>query len=226
MPRIYGFIIRSALSLGLGVALLGCGSGVADATAGQLPDPAISMSPTGTQQVAVLAGGCFWGIEAVFEHVKGVKQVSSGYAGGSAATANYALVGSGVTGHAEAVKVVFDPRQVTYGQLLKVFFSVAHDPTQLNRQGPDRGPQYRSAIFASDAEQARVAKAYIAQLATSKAFPKPIVTEVAPLEKFYVAEDYHQDYARLHPNEPYIVYHDAPKVKALARQFPTLYRVQ
>lgn len=208
------------------MALLGCGSGLADATAGQLPDPVNSPSAAAGDQVAVLAGGCFWGIEAVFEHIKGVKHVSSGYAGGSAATANYPLVGSGATGHAEAVKVVYDPSQVTYGQLLKVFFSVAHDPTQLNRQGPDRGPQYRSAIFASDVEQARAAKAYIAQLGASKAFSHPIVTEVTPLQKFYVAEDYHQDYAKLHPNEPYIVFHDAPKMKALARQFPALYRVQ
>jgi len=226
MPCTPGSVIRSVLSLALGAALLGCGSGLADATAGQLPDPVVSTTAVAGDQVAVLAGGCFWGIEAVFEHIKGVKHVSSGYAGGSAATANYSLVGSGATRHAEAVKVVYDPSQVSYGQLLKVFFSVAHDPTQLNRQGPDRGPQYRSEIFASDVEQARVAKAYIARLAASKAFSKPIVTEVTPLQKFYVAEDYHQDYARLHPNEPYIVYHDAPKVKALARQFPALYRVQ
>ena len=205
MPCKPGSVVRAVLSLALGAGLLGCGSGLADANAGQLPDPAIATAAVAGDQVAVLAGGCFWGVEAVFEHIKGVRHVSSGYAGGSAATARYALVGSGVTSHAEAVKVVFDPRQVSYGQLLKVFFSVAHDPTQLNRQGPDRGPQYRSAIFASDADQARVARAYIAQLSKARAFPKPIVTEVAPLEKFYVAEDYHQDYARLHPNEPYIV---------------------
>lgn len=218
-------LAQSLLSLALGAGLMGCGPGTADAATGQLPDPATSAaSSQAGEQVAVLAGGCFWGVEAVFEHLKGVKQVSSGYAGGSAATATYPLVGSGATGHAEAVRIVFDPAEVSYGQLLKVFFSVAHNPTQRNRQGPDRGPQYRSAIFTGDAEQARLAKQYIAQLGAARAFDQPIVTEVTPLKKFYQAEDYHQDYARLNPNEPYIVFHDAPKVKALARQFPALYR--
>lgn len=219
------FIAQSLLALAMAAGLMGCGSGIADAAAEQLPDPSStsSIAPLG-DQVAVLAGGCFWGVEAVFEHVQGVKRVSSGYAGGSAATASYALVASGATDHAEAVRIVFDSAQISYGELLKVFFSVAHNPTQLNRQGPDRGPQYRSAIFAGDPEQARVAKAYIAQLGAAKAFDQPIVTQVATLKAFFEAETYHQDYARLNPNEPYIVFHDAPKVKALARQFPALYR--
>jgi len=225
MARSSKLIAQSLLAFAIGAGLMGCGPGVADAGAGRLPDPAATASSTAAgEQVAVLAGGCFWGVEAVFEHLKGVKQVSSGYAGGSAATASYALVASGATDHAEAVRIVFDPAEVSYGQLLKVFFSVAHDPTQLNRQGPDRGPQYRSAIFAGDAEQARVAKEYIAQLGAAKAFDQPIVTQVTPLEEFFEAEAYHQDYARLNPDEPYIVFHDAPKVRALQRQFPALYR--
>ncbi len=214
---------QSLLALAMGAGLLGCGPGVAGSA--PLPDPLATpvVNPAG-EQVAVLAGGCFWGIEAVFEHLKGVKQVSSGYAGGSAITARYPLVSSGTTQHAEAVRIVFDPKQVSYGQLLKVFFSVAHNPTQLNRQGPDRGTQYRSAIFAGNPEQARVARAYIAQLGQAQAFEQPIVTQVTPLEGFYEAEDYHQDYARLNPNEPYIVFHDAPKVRALQTQFPAMYR--
>ena len=189
-----------------------------------LPDaktdiPAATRAP----QVAVFAGGCFWGVEAVFEHVKGVTQVSSGYAGGAAATANYPMVGSGRTGHAEAVKVTYDPTKVSYGQLLKVYFSVAHDPTQLNRQGPDSGTQYRSAIFYGDATQKTIASAYINQLGAARSFAKPIVTQVVPLTKFYPAEAYHQDYARLNPNDPYIVYNDAPKVVALKTLLPTLY---
>lgn len=192
-----------------------------------LPDPVTHAAPAGKgDQVAVFAGGCFWGIEAVFEHVKGVKNVSSGYAGGSAATARYSLVGSGMTGHAEAVRVVYDPTKVSYGQLLKVFFSVAHDPTQLDRQGPDTGPQYRSAIFFGDASQRDVATAYIRQLDAAKVFPKAIVTRLEPLEKFYPAEDYHQDYARLHPDSPYIVINDAPKVVALKSLLPGLYRAR
>lgn len=189
-----------------------------------LPDPKLDV-PAGAagNQVAVFAGGCFWGIEAVFEHVQGVERASSGYSGGSAMTARYPLVGTGRTGHAEAVKVVYDPSRVSYGQLLKVFFSVAHDPTQLNRQGPDVGPQYRSAIFYGSAEQKRMATAYIAQLDAAGVFARPIVTEVAPLKSFHVAESYHQDYARLHPDDPYIVHNDAPKVVNLKAMFPDLY---
>lgn len=189
-----------------------------------LPDPeADAPAAMKGDQVAIFAGGCFWGIEAVFEHVEGVERASSGYSGGSAMTARYPLVGTGRTKHAEAVKVVYDPAKVSYGQLLKVFFSVAHDPTQLNRQGPDVGPQYRSAIFYGNAEQKRMATAYIAQLDAAGVFAKPIVTEIVPLKSFHVAESYHQDYARLHPDDPYIVYNDAPKVVNLKAMFPDLY---
>jgi len=193
---------------------------------------ASATSPLGTraaalpaEQTAVFAGGCFWGIEGVFEHVKGVKSAVSGYAGGSATSASYELVSSGDTEHAEVVRVVFDPSQVSYGQLMQLFFSVAHDPTQLNRQGPDRGTQYRSAIFYTSDEQKRAAEAYVAQLTTAKYFPRPIVTQIVPLRAFFEAEDYHQDYMAHNPNAAYIVQHDAPKVEQLRRQFPTLYRV-
>ncbi|HVI25083.1 MAG TPA: peptide-methionine (S)-S-oxide reductase MsrA [Xanthomonadaceae bacterium] len=191
-----------------------------------LPDPKLDIPAAAGQReaVAVFAGGCFWGVEAVFEHVRGVKRVVSGYSGGSAGTAAYAKVGTGATGHAESVQVIYDPAQVSYGQLLKVFFSVAHDPTQLNRQGPDVGTQYRSEIFAANAEQARVAKAYIAQLGAAKRFHAPIVTRVAPLRGFHPAEAYHQDYLARHPRDPYIVINDAPKLVALKRLFPALYR--
>jgi peptide-methionine (S)-S-oxide reductase len=192
--------------------------------------PFVAVSPTaqadakaGGDQVAVFAGGCFWGVEAVFEHVKGVRHVESGYSGGSALTARYPVVSAGRTGHAESVKVVYDPRQVSYGQLLTVFFTVAHDPTQLNRQGPDTGPQYRSAIFYGNAAQQAAAKAYIAQLERSKVFDRPVVTQVVPLVKFHPAEAYHQDFARLNPTHPYIVHHDAPKVRNLEAKLPDLY---
>ncbi len=192
-----------------------------------VPDPAVDTRSAAApgMQTAVFAGGCFWGVEAVFEHVKGVKDVSSGYAGGSAGSANYTAIGSGRTGHAESVKIRFDPAQVSYGQLLKVFFSVAHDPTQLDRQGPDRGSQYRSAIFFGNAEQQRIASAYISQMTAAGTYGnKPIVTRVGPLKAFYPAESYHQDFARLNPTHPYIVAHDAPKVLRLKQQFPTMYR--
>lgn len=190
-----------------------------------LPDPAVDtpVAKVKSTQTAVFAGGCFWGIEAVFEHVKGVTQAVSGYSGGSAATAQYEIVSSGTTGHAESVQVTYDPSQVSYGQLLKVFFSVAHNPTELNRQGPDTGSQYRSAIFYSNDEQKRVAQAYIAQLQAAKIFPRAIVTEVVPLKAFYAAEAYHQDYLVHHPDQPYIIINDLPKVANLQRQFPNLY---
>ena len=175
-------------------------------------------------RTAVLAGGCFWGLEAVFEHIKGVSDVESGYSGGAAKTADYEKVGTGKTGHAEAVKITFDPAQVSYEQLLKVFFAVAHDPTQLNRQSPDTGTQYRSAIFYSNDEQKRLAASYIAELTKTKTFSAPIVTEITPLTAFYKAEDYHQNYLTLHPNQPYIVVNDQPKVENLQKQFPNLYR--
>jgi len=175
------------------------------------------------QQAAVVAGGCFWGIQAVFQHVKGVVSATSGYSGGEARTADYEVVSTGETGHAESVKVTYDPSQITYGELLRVFFSVAHDPTQLNRQGPDEGTQYRSVIFYSDDEQKKIAEAYIAQLDQAKVYSRRIVTQVVPLKAFYPAEAYHQDYATRHPDQPYIVYNDAPKVAHLKQQFPQFY---
>ena len=176
------------------------------------------------EDTAVFAGGCFWGVEAVFEHVKGVKSAVSGYAGGSVATPSYELVSTGDTGHAESVQVIYDPSQVSYGKLLQVFFSVAHDPTQLNRQGPDHGTQYRSAIFYNTPQQQRVAEAYIKQLTAAKTFSRPIVTQVSKLSAFYLAEAYHQDYLAHHPNQLYIVINDQPKVAALKKQFPAEYR--
>ncbi|HJR63068.1 MAG TPA: peptide-methionine (S)-S-oxide reductase MsrA [Gemmatimonadaceae bacterium] len=208
------------------VLLVSRGGQAADATVVRLPGAAydIPAPPNGELRTAVLAGGCFWGIEAVFEHVKGVTKVVSGYAGGTKETASYDKVSSGKTGHAEAVQITYDPAQVSYGTLLKVFFSVAHDPTQLNRQGPDVGPQYRSAIFYGSDEEKRAAEAYIAQLEQAKAFPRPIVTDVAPLDEFYAAEDYHQDYAVRNPTQPYIVIHDLPKVERLKAEHPELWR--
>lgn len=177
----------------------------------------------GPLQTAVFAGGCFWGVEGVFERIKGVQSVRSGYAGGARATANYTVVGSGLTGHAEAVEIKYDPAKVSYGTLLRVLFSVAHDPTQLNRQGPDTGSQYRSAIFPQTPEQAALARAYIAQLAAAKAWPAKIVTTIESGKPFYTAEDYHQNYLRANPTQPYIAYNDIPKVEALKARFPQLW---
>jgi len=218
------FAARMTFARGLLTAAALAGFALSHAAA-PLPDPKLDMpasSAKGTQ-TAVFAGGCFWGVEAVFEHVKGVTRVVSGYAGGSADTATYERVSSGATGHAESVRVTYDPSRVSYGQLLKVFFSVAHDPTELNRQGPDMGTQYRSAIFFADGEQKRVAEAYIAQLQAARAFSRPIVTQVTQLKAFYEAEAYHQDYLALHPDQPYIVINDLPKIANLQRQFPNLY---
>ncbi len=187
-------------------------------------DETLASSPG--QETAVVAGGCFWGIQAVFQHVKGVVSATSGYSGGSAATAEYEIVSTGTTNHAESVKIVFDPSKVTYGQLLQVFFSVAHDPTQLNRQNPDEGTQYRSVVFYGNAEQQRITQAYIAQLDQAKVFPHKIVTQVVPLKAFYPAEGYHQNYAKLHPDNPYIAHYDLPKVANLQQQFPQLYHNQ
>ncbi|MEO6227773.1 MAG: peptide-methionine (S)-S-oxide reductase MsrA [Thermomonas sp.] len=216
---------RSTLAIAM-VALVGvCSLAGARSKPVALPAPKVDAPlAAGKDQVAVFAGGCFWGVEAVFEHVKGVKNVVSGYSGGSAVTAHYAVVGTGQTGHAEAVRVVYDPKVVSYGQLLKVYFSVAHDPTQLNRQAPDTGTQYRSEIFAASADQQKFANAYIAQLTAAKAFSAPIVTKVEPLKAFYPAEAYHQDYLRLNPNQPYIVFNDAPKLVHLKELFPQLYK--
>ena len=177
-----------------------------------------------TQQTAIFAGGCFWGVDAVFKHVKGVSEVVSGYAGGTATTANYDKVSNGKTGHAEAVRISFNPAQVSYQQLLEVFFSVAHDPTELNRQGPDVGSQYRSAIFYTSAEQQQEVQHHIQQLTTARTFSSAIVTQVVPLTKFYPAESYHQNYLALHPDEPYIVINDMPKLAQLRKQFPALYQ--
>ena len=216
---------RSTLAIAL-VALVGaCSLAGARSKPIALPDAKLdSPRAAGKDQVAVFAGGCFWGLEAVFEHVKGVKDVVSGYSGGSALTAHYAIVSTGQAGHAESVRVVYDPKLVSYGQLLQVYFSVAHDPTQLNRQSPDTGTQYRSEIFAASPEQQKLANAYITQLTAAKAFSAPIVTKVEPLKAFYPAEAYHQDYLRLNPNEPYIVFNDAPKVVHLKELFPRLYK--
>lgn len=191
-----------------------------------LPSPVVDdpLASAPGNETVVFAGGCFWGVQAVFQHVKGVKKATSGYAGGEGATAEYEIVSTGRTGHAESVEVRFDPAQVSFGQLLKVFFSVVHDPTQLNRQGPDTGSQYRSAVFYSNDEQKRIAEAYIAQLEKANAFPHPIVTQVVALKKFYAAESYHQNYATLHPDNPYIAYNDAPKVEHLREEFPDLYK--
>lgn len=177
-----------------------------------------------TERTAVFAGGCFWGVDAVFKHVKGVSGVESGYAGGSAATAHYEQVSDGDTGHAEAVRVRFDPAQVSYQQLLEVFFTVAHDPTQLDRQGPDVGSQYRSAVFYTSAGQQQVTQRHIQQLSAMRIFPAAIVTKVMPLQQFYPAEGYHQNYLALHPNQPYIVMHDLPKLAQLRKRYPALYR--
>ena len=191
-----------------------------------LPNPTVdeSLSAKSGQETAVFAGGCFWGVQAVFQHVKGVVSATSGYSGGPSIAAEYEVVSTGTTGHAESVKVVYDPAKVSYGQLLKVFFSVAHDPTELNRQGPDQGTQYRSVIFYNSDQQKRIAQAYIAQLDQAKVFPHAIVTQVVPLKAFYPAEAYHQNYATLHPDNPYIKYNDLPKVANLQQQFPNLYR--
>ena len=190
-----------------------------------VPSPALDNAKNaGAPQTAVLSAGCFWGVQGVYEHVRGVKKVISGYAGGDRGTAQYETVSSGNTGHAESVKITFDPAEVSYGQLLQIAFSVVHDPTQLNRQGPDVGTQYRSAIFYADDEQRRVAEAYVRQLEAAKKFPRPIVTEMTPLKAFYPAESYHQDYLRLHPMEPYIVFNDLPKIASLKATYPALYR--
>jgi peptide-methionine (S)-S-oxide reductase len=197
----------------------------ASSAAVKLPDPSSDtpLSKAKSTQTIVLAGGCFWGIQAVFEHVKGVSSATAGYSGGSANTAQYETVSTGNTGHAESVKVVYDPSQVSFGQILKVFFSVAHDPTELNRQGPDDGTQYRSVIFYSNEDQKRVAQAYIEQLNRSKLFPEPIVTQVVALQGFYPAEAYHQDYAEHHPHDPYIAINDLPKLDHLKQTLPELY---
>jgi peptide-methionine (S)-S-oxide reductase len=223
-------ILRALLALLVMPAVASCspamnGGGTQRAAipAPKVDAPLASHSGSAT---AVLAGGCFWGMQWVFEHVPGVTNVTSGYSGGQAATATYERVSEGDTGHAETVRIEYDPSRVTYGQLLRVYFSVATNPTELNRQGPDTGTQYRGVIFYVDAGQRKIAEDYIAQLGAAHAFAAPVVTQVVPFKAFYPAEDYHQDYARLHPDAPYIAINDAPKVVALQRELPTLYRAQ
>lgn len=222
MKRLIGAVPAQTVAV---VALLALLAYPARAHPVSLPDPAldIPLAKSGGSETAVFAGGCFWGVEGVFERVKGVRRVVSGYSGGAAAAARYERVASGRTGHAEAVRIEYDPARISYGQLLKVFFSVAHDPTQRNRQGPDVGPQYRSAIFYADPGQKRVAERYMAQLQTAGAFSRPLATELAPLRAFYEAEAYHQDFLVRHPNQPYIVIHDLPKLAELKRRLPALY---
>lgn len=198
-------------------------SGFAFEKAVQIPAPTMDLPRTGATQTAVFAGGCFWGVQGVFQHVEGVRNAVSGYAGGAKETATYNTIGSGRTGHAEAVEVTYDPAKVSYGTLLQVFFSVAHNPTQLNYQGPDHGTQYRSTIFVQDAEQKKVAESYIAQLDQTGKFGAKIVTTIEAGKPFYRAEDYHQDYLTLNPTQPYIVYNDLPKIENLKKLFPGLY---
>jgi peptide-methionine (S)-S-oxide reductase len=208
-----------------GAAMLGLAApSSADEPVRVVPAPALDETASGTSETIVLAGGCFWGVQGVFQHVKGVTSAVSGYTGGEKGTAEYETVSTGSTGHAESVEVTFDPHQVSYGKILQIYFSVAHDPTELNRQGPDTGTQYRSAIFPTDAEQAKVAKAYIAQLNQARIFDAAIVTKITPLDGFYPAEGYHQNYLTLHPTYAYIAINDLPKVENLRRIYPDLYR--
>jgi peptide-methionine (S)-S-oxide reductase len=211
------------LALGLAYWASPSAAGIARAVPAPRVDDAASPVAT-TTEVAVLAGGCFWGVQGVFQHVDGVTAAISGYAGGAPDTAHYQTVGDGTTGHAESVRITVDPHRLTYGRILQIYFSVAHDPTELNRQGPDTGTQYRSAIFPQTPEQARIAEAYIAQLDGAHVFASPIVTTVEPGKAFYPAEAYHQDYLTLHPTQPYIAINDLPKIAALERLFPDLYR--
>ncbi len=207
------------------IAFAAIASGSMRAERSPLPDPVVSVATTTAgQQTAVLAGGCFWGMEAVFEHLNGVSDVVSGYAGGNASTARYERVGTGETGHAEAVKITYDPTKITYAQLLKVYFSVAHDPTELNRQGPDEGSQYRSAIFFATADQQKIAQSYINQLSKAHAFKAPIVTQLSVLKGFYSAEASHQNFIARNPSYPYVVVNDLPKLNQLRQQFPRLYK--
>lgn len=222
------FTRRALFGVAIGVGLFAAGHGMLARAA----EPAVTISPPALDpkpaaegpQTIVLAGGCFWGVQGVFEHTKGVTQAVSGYSGGSKDTAHYEMVGTERTGHAESVQVTYDPKQISYGKILQIYFSVAHNPTELNYQGPDSGPSYRSAIFYANGEQKRVAEAYIAQLDRAHVFPAAIVTKLEPFKGFYPAEDYHQDFLVLHPTYPYIVFNDLPKVDNLKRLFPDYYR--
>jgi len=216
---------KTLVAVLLATFALSCGAN-AESVNKALPAPEVdtpAAEATGLQ-VAVLAGGCFWGLQGMFEHVQGVTKVVAGYSGGDKATAHYEMVGTETTGHAESVEITFDPKQISYGQLLRLFFSVAHDPTELDRQGPDRGPSYRSEIFFGSKTQERIARAYVEQLTKAKVFASPIVTRIEPLKAFYPAEDYHQDYLIHNPRQPYIVYNDLPKIDALKRVYPQIYR--
>jgi peptide-methionine (S)-S-oxide reductase len=217
-------LISAALLLGAGLALRTLPSAAEGARS--IPPPVLDepTNPQATSEVAVFAGGCFWGVQGVFQHVEGVTSAVSGYAGGAADTAHYEMVGTNTTGHAESIRVTFDPRRISYGHILQIYFSVAHDPTELNRQGPDVGTQYRSAIFPANPEQTHIAEAYIAQLNQAHAFDSLIVTKIEPGHDFYPAEDYHQDFLTRNPRYPYIVINDLPKVENLKRLFPDLYR--
>ena len=219
----FGPVVRFVIPMlvALAPALSSCAESATVVPAPTLDEPAAA---AGASETAVLAGGCFWGVQGVFQHLKGVKQVLSGYAGGSKDTAEYETVSTGRTGHAESVQITFDPREVSYGRILQIYFSVAHDPTQLNRQGPDSGSQYRSAIFSMNETQQRVAQQYVAQLEHSGVFRRPIVTKIDPFTGFYPAEAYHQDFATLHPDHPYISFNDLPKIENLKRLYPDLYR--
>jgi peptide-methionine (S)-S-oxide reductase len=222
---IRSFLVGLAVVVGVMAVLTMIAPGTTTAAV-SIPNPVVD-EPVATakgQETVVLSGGCFWGIQAVFEHVKGVKSVTAGYAGGTVKNPSYEMVSSGATGHAESVKIVYDPSKVTFGQLLKVFFAVAHDPTELDRQGPDSGTQYRSAIFFTNDTQQRIAKAYIDQLNEAKVYSKQIVTELTPYSAFYQAEDYHQDFAEKNPYNTYIMMNDAPKVTNLKKELPDLYK--
>ncbi|HET6898672.1 MAG TPA: peptide-methionine (S)-S-oxide reductase MsrA [Vicinamibacteria bacterium] len=226
MPRSLAHLVAASALAGAVLTIHGLtGSASSAEKARVVPPPAVdAAASTAKSEVAVLAGGCFWGVQGVYQHVKGVTRAVSGYAGGEKKTAEYEVVGAGGTGHAESVQITFDPRVVSYGRLLQIFFSVAHDPTQLNRQGPDTGTQYRSAIFPTSPEQAETAKAYIAQLDQAHVFDRAIVTRIEPGRAFYPAEDYHQDFLEQNPTHPYIRYNDLPKIEDLKRLFPEAYR--
>ncbi len=217
---------RAALLLGVLISIASACTATMAARSVVIPAAAVDdqLAPKSDQKMIVFAGGCFWGIQAVFQHTKGVVMATSGYAGGPENLAHYEMVSTGGTGHAESVQVIYDPSKVTVGQLMRVFFSVAHDPTELNRQGPDDGPQYRSEIFVSNPEQEKIARSYIAQLDRASVFRDPIVTKISALDGFYAAEDYHQDYATKHPYDAYIMVNDAPKVVALKKTLPELYK--
>ena len=227
LPRLAATFAAWAGALALAVGAFHLGPTSASEVAFKIPAPAVDDTANASgMQTAVFAGGCFWGVQGVFQRVQGVSQAVSGYSGGKAATAKYELVGSGLTGHAEAVKITYDPKKVSYGTLLQIYFSVAHDPTQLNRQHPDVGTQYRSAVFYADAAQKETTEKYIAQLEAAKSYPKKIVTQVVPLAAFYPAEAYHQDYLTLHPTAGYIVRFDMPKIANLKAMFPQQYRAE